>query len=72
MEGGLPFIPFIYNVFFTIFLLAICIAGHRHRDHCSRHQHAGILYLSPEPEYPGTGLGPLIPVPNWFRHCHVC
>jgi hypothetical protein len=26
-----------------------------------------ILYLSPVPENSGTGMGPLIPVPDWFR-----
>jgi hypothetical protein len=32
------------------------------------HRHSGILYFSPVPEHSGTGLGPLIPVPDWFWH----
>jgi hypothetical protein len=31
---------------------------------------AGIRHLSTVPEHSGTGLGPLIPVPDWFRHLH--
>ncbi len=38
----------------------------------SLHRHSGILYLSPVPEHSGTGLDPLIPVPDWFRHRHFC
>ncbi len=34
------------------------------------HRHSGILYLSPVPEHSGTGLGPFIPVPDWFQHQH--
>ncbi len=53
------------------------IAGHLHQGRCRRHQHSGILYLSPVPEHSGTGLGPrgiglvpvsaflFIPVPDW-------
>jgi hypothetical protein len=26
----------------------------------------------PVPKHSGTGLGPLIPVPDWFRHRHFC
>jgi hypothetical protein len=44
------------------------IAGHRHRGPCRRHLQYGILYLSLVLEHSGTGLGPLIPVPDWFRH----
>jgi hypothetical protein len=46
------------------------IAGHRDRGRCRRHRHSGILYLSPVPQHFGTGLGPLIPVPNWSQHRH--
>ncbi len=54
------------------FICVKTIAGHRHRGRCRRHRHSGILYLSPVPEHFGTGLSPLIPVPNWFRHRHFC
>ncbi len=40
----------------------------RHRGRCRRNRHSDILCLSPVPEHSGTGLGLLIPVPNWFRH----
>jgi hypothetical protein len=52
--------------------LVLNIAGHRHRGRCRRHRHFGILYLSPVPDYSGSGLGPLIPVSDWFRHPHFC
>jgi hypothetical protein len=45
---------------------------HQHRGRCCRHRHSGILYLSPVPEHSGTGLGPLISEPNWFRHRNFC
>ena len=48
------------------------IAGHRHRGRCRRHRHSGIMYLSPVQKHSGTGLYPLIPVPNWFRHRCFC
>jgi hypothetical protein len=46
----------------------VSIAGHRHRGRCHRHWHSGILYLSPVPEYSGSGLDLLILVPDWFWH----
>ena len=46
------------------------IAGHRHRGLCRRHRHFGIWHLSPVPEHAGTGLDPLIPVPDSSRHRH--
>ncbi len=48
------------------------IAGHRRRVRCRRHRHSGTRYFSPVPEHSGTGLGPLIPVLDWFRHRHFC
>ncbi len=42
------------------------IARHRHRGRCRRHKHSSILYLSPVPGHFGTGLVPLIPVPDWL------
>ncbi len=29
-------------------------------------------HLSPDLEHSGTGLGPIILVPDWFRHRHFC
>jgi hypothetical protein len=29
-------------------------------------------HLSPLPEHSGAGLGPLLPVSNWFQHRHLC
>ncbi len=40
------------------------IAGHRHR-------HFGIHHLILVLENSGTGMGLLIPVPDWFRHQHL-
>jgi hypothetical protein len=48
------------------------IAGHRHRGRCRWHRHSGILYISPIPEHSGTGLDPLIPVPDWFHPQNFC
>ncbi len=48
---------------FVHICVCFCIAGHRHR-------HSGIQHLSPVPEHSGTGLGPLVPVQDWFRHLH--
>jgi hypothetical protein len=33
-------------------------------------RHYGILNLNTVPEHSGTGLDPLIPVPDWFWHQH--
>ncbi len=63
-----------------VFPLLVCcrlislmgIARHRNQGRCRRHRHCGILYLSPVPDHSGTGLGPLIPVPDWFRHRNFC
>ncbi len=37
-----------------------------------RHQHSGILYLSPVPEHSGTRLCPLTPVPDRFQYQNFC
>ncbi len=55
----------IFKIIITIYDKRI--AGHRHRRRCRRHRHSVTLYLSPVTEHSGTGLGPLIPVPEWFR-----
>ncbi len=36
------------------------------------HLNSEIRYLSPVPWLSGTVLCPLIPVPDWFRHWHIC
>ncbi len=43
------------------------IGGHWHRGRCRRHRHSSTRYLSPLPKHSGTGLGPLIPVPDWVH-----
>jgi hypothetical protein len=48
----------------------INIAGHRHRDQCRRLRHSDILHISPILEHSGTGLGPLIPMPDCSQHWH--
>ncbi len=50
---------------FVQMCVCFCVAGHRHQGWCRRH--SGIRYLIPVPEHSGTGLSPLVPLPDWFR-----
>ncbi len=34
--------------------------------------YSGMRSLSPVPEHSGTGLDPLISIPDWFRIWHFC
>jgi hypothetical protein len=51
-----PYLTSLYKYGRTI------IAGHRHFS---------IHHLIPVLEHSGTGIGLLIPVPDWFRHQHL-
>jgi hypothetical protein len=48
--------------------MANTLAWHRHQG--GRYWHSGIRNLSPVQEHSGTGLVPLIPIPDWLRHRH--
>jgi hypothetical protein len=63
-----------YVLLFFFFIFSLCSHSYMHsRASASRSaSRSGILYLSPVPEHSCTGLGPLIPVADWFRHRNFC